>query len=211
MPGGIVSPLDLVRSRVYAYLGVTCYLHFWQNGRGLLRATAVTRGWNGHWIRVSTQSWLWRRKFSRPSCRDSNSQPFDHEPGALTNLVDTATVWLPSAMYLTVLCGSLWVPAGSPSGGGDVTVHVWQNPAELAHSFLFCSCLCFCIYGPFNCISFQKFSRQLSAFPLCSSGLISALLVLSTIYHFMKVSLSPDIIPSGWLGSKHQLTKSSLW
>ena len=27
---------------------VTCHLHFWQNGRGLLRATAVTQGWNGY-------------------------------------------------------------------------------------------------------------------------------------------------------------------
>ena len=27
---------------------VTCHLHFWQNDPGLLRATAVTRGWNGH-------------------------------------------------------------------------------------------------------------------------------------------------------------------
>ena len=29
-------------------LGVTCHLHFWQNDRGLLHATAVTRGRNGH-------------------------------------------------------------------------------------------------------------------------------------------------------------------
>ena len=34
--------------RVYACLAVTCHLHFWQNDRGLLRATAVTRGWNGY-------------------------------------------------------------------------------------------------------------------------------------------------------------------
>ena len=61
-------------------------------------------------------------------------------------------------------------------------------------------------FGPFNCISFHKFSRLLSVFSLCSSGLISALLVLSTLYLFMKVSFSPDIIPSGWLGSEHQLT-----
>ena len=33
-----------VWSRVYACLGGTCHLHFWQNDRGLLRATAVTRG-----------------------------------------------------------------------------------------------------------------------------------------------------------------------
>ena len=37
---------------MYACLGVTCRLHFWQNDRSLLRATAVTRGWNGHRIRV---------------------------------------------------------------------------------------------------------------------------------------------------------------
>ena len=34
---------DSVGSRVYASLGGTCHLHFLQNNRGLLRATAVTR------------------------------------------------------------------------------------------------------------------------------------------------------------------------
>ena len=52
---------------MYACLGVTRLLHFCQNEQGLLRATAVTWGWNGHWIRVSTESSLWRRKFSRCS------------------------------------------------------------------------------------------------------------------------------------------------
>ena len=65
----------------------------------------------------------------------------------------------------------------------------------------------FSLCGPFNCISFHKFSRQLSVFSLCSCGLSSALLVLSTIYLFMKVSFSPDIILSRWLGSKHKLTE----
>ena len=32
--------------KVYACLAVTCHLRFWQNDRDLLRATAVTRGWN---------------------------------------------------------------------------------------------------------------------------------------------------------------------
>ena len=32
--------------KVYACLAVICHLHFWQNDRDLLRATAVTRGWN---------------------------------------------------------------------------------------------------------------------------------------------------------------------
>ena len=39
---------DFVGSKVYACLGVVCHLHFWQNDRGLLHATAVTQGWNGH-------------------------------------------------------------------------------------------------------------------------------------------------------------------
>ena len=98
------------------------------------------------------------------------------------------------------------VPMGSPSRGGDVMVYVWHEPAELAHSVLFCSCVYFCLYGPFNCISLHKFSRQLSVFSFCSCGLSSVYLLLSAIYLFMKVSFGPDIIPSGWLGSKHQLT-----
>ena len=31
--------------KVYACLAVTCHLHFWQNDRDLLHATAVTRDW----------------------------------------------------------------------------------------------------------------------------------------------------------------------
>ena len=81
----------------------------------------------------------------------------------------------------------------------------WHKPTELAHSFLFCSCVYVCLYGLFNCISFHKVSRQLSVFSLCSSGPISALLVLSTTYLFMKASISPHVIPSGWR-LKNQLT-----
>ena len=43
---------NFVGSRVYACLGVPCHLHFWQNDRGLLRATPVTRAWHRHRIRV---------------------------------------------------------------------------------------------------------------------------------------------------------------
>ena len=74
LDSGIVSPLRLHWVKGVCVFRWTCHLHFWQNGSCLLRATARTRGWNGHRIRVSTQSWLWRRKFSRRSCRDSNSQ-----------------------------------------------------------------------------------------------------------------------------------------
>ena len=68
--------------KVYACLAVTCHLHFWQNDRDFLRATVVTRGWNGYRNKC-TESRPWRRKFSRRSSRDSNPRPFNHG-GALT-------------------------------------------------------------------------------------------------------------------------------
>ena len=77
----------------------------------------------------------------------------------------------------------LWVPTGSLSRGGACWGWCfWHKPTEIAHSFLFCSYVCFCLYGSFNCISFHEFSRELSAFLLCSPWLLSDLLVLSTIY-----------------------------
>ena len=33
---------------MHGCLAVTCHLHLWQNDRDLLRAAAVTRGWNGY-------------------------------------------------------------------------------------------------------------------------------------------------------------------
>ena len=33
---------------MHACLAVTCHLHFWQNGWDILRATEITRGWNGY-------------------------------------------------------------------------------------------------------------------------------------------------------------------
>ena len=53
------SNSDFVKSTVYACSDITRHPHFWQNDRDLLRATAVTRGWNGHRIRVSTQRKRW--------------------------------------------------------------------------------------------------------------------------------------------------------
>ena len=38
---------DFFGSRVRACFGVACHLHFWQNDRGLLHATVVTRGGGG--------------------------------------------------------------------------------------------------------------------------------------------------------------------
>ena len=58
----VVRPLQLHWAKVYACVGVTCHLHILQNDWGLSHATAVTQGWKGHRIRVSTGSLLWRRR-----------------------------------------------------------------------------------------------------------------------------------------------------
>ena len=109
-------------------------------------------------------------------------------------------------LFLLLLLLLKFVPAGSPSRGGDATVYVQDmNQPSLLTPFYTVLGLFLC-FGPFNCISFHKFSQQLSIFSLCSSGLISTLSVLSTICLFKKVSFSPDMIPCGWVGSKHQLT-----
>ena len=36
---------------------------------------------------------------------------------------------------------------------------LWHKPSELAHSFLFCSRVCFCLHDPFSSISLNKFTQ----------------------------------------------------
>ena len=96
---------------------------------------------------------------------------------------------------------------------GCCGLSLWHKPSELAHYFWFCSCIRFCLYVTFIWyFSFHKVSRQLFAFPFCSSGLIYALLlVLSIIDLFMKVPLSRDILLCGWQVLKHQETNNIRW
>ena len=70
--------------RTHACLAVTCHLHFWQNDQDFFHATAVIQVGMYTEIRVSTESWPWRRKLSCRSSWDSNPWPFNHESGTLT-------------------------------------------------------------------------------------------------------------------------------
>ena len=64
------APCHFMQSHIC--LAVTCHLHFWQNDRGLLRAAAVTRGWNGYRNKSQHRKLTpWRRKFSHRFFRDS--------------------------------------------------------------------------------------------------------------------------------------------
>jgi len=55
--------------KVYACLAVTCHLHFRQNDRDLLRATAVTRGWNGYRNKSQHRKLTLEKKILRPLLR----------------------------------------------------------------------------------------------------------------------------------------------
>ena len=81
-----------------------------------------------------------------------------------------------------------------------------HKPTKLAHSFysVFVSVSVFVALS-----AVFHFMNSPDNSPLSHSVL--PVLVLSTIYLFMKVSLSPDIILCGWLGFKHQLTNHHGW
>ena len=72
---------SLIR-KVHAYLAVTCHPHFWHNDWGLLRATAVTRGWNGYrnksQYRKSTPTSPTYRSYGtmNPISRARNNEPY---------------------------------------------------------------------------------------------------------------------------------------
>ena len=89
---------------VRACSAVTCHLHFWQNDRDLLRATAVTRGWNGYRNKSQHRKLTLERDFCfvlffiPPLCQDSNPRPFCHESGALTTELSPLFGFRPSKL-----------------------------------------------------------------------------------------------------------------
>ena len=90
------------------------------------------------------------------------------------------------------------VPTGSPSRGGDVAVCVFDmNQPSLPTPFWSALVSVSVLMALSTVFHIILFFRQLSAFSLCSSGLISALFVLSSTYLFTKLSLSPDKIICG--------------
>ena len=123
----------------------------------------------------------------------------DHRTSPLLELTDSKLFWfvsLPTSSYDDCNCLSMllflslfYSTLSSQRCPRGLNFTCWgcsglchrHKPTELAHSFLFCSCVYFCLYCPFHCISFHKFSRQFFAFSLCSSGRNSAFLVLSFV------------------------------
>ena len=110
--------------KVYAYLAVTCHLHFLAEWPGFFTCyCGNTGGGTDTEIRVSTESRPWRRKFSRRSSRDSNPRPFNHESGALTTeLSPPPRDHIQDAMLYIVR----WKKTGVGNGGGNE----WRRQTE---------------------------------------------------------------------------------
>ena len=70
--------------RVYVCLAVTCHLHFWQNDLDILRATAVTLGWNVYRNKSQHSNLTLEKKILPPLQSGEFPEPFDHESDVLT-------------------------------------------------------------------------------------------------------------------------------
>ena len=125
------------------------------------RVTAVARKKPGHSAkRTGGRFYLKTYTPLTQRSRSGLAMPLSrHSLGTFRKRAHTQLVWEQSAP----------VVSARPLG---LTFKWWEcydlrqkhKPAELAPSFLFCSCVYFCPYDPFYCISFHKFSRRLSVF-----------------------------------------------
>ena len=124
---------------MYACLAVTCHLHFWQNDRDFLRATVVTRGWNGYRNKSQHRKSTLEKKILPPF-----QQGF--EPATFQSRVRRSNHWAIPAPMATLACnlfichthngifdrcfckGDKWL---SPSAGNNS-----QNTWTLALSWL---------------------------------------------------------------------------
>ena len=91
--------------KVYACLAVTCHLHFWQNDRDLLRATAVTRGWNGYRNKSQHRKLTLEKKILPPLLRGFELATFQSR-------VRRSNHWAISAPPLTY--STVWLWSGTP-------------------------------------------------------------------------------------------------
>ena len=120
-----------LHAKPHTCLTVTCHLHFWQNERDPLRATAVTRGWNGYRNKSQHRKLTLEKKISRRSCWDSNPRPFNHESGALTTELSRKAEPQSSCK---LLCSAKQLQRQFPNCTAS-TSNRTTHPLQIPHSF----------------------------------------------------------------------------
>ena len=93
--------------------------------------------------------------------------------------------------FLKLDLSSLRVPTGSPLRGGNVAVYVFDINQQSLPTRFYSILVSVCLYGPFNCISFYEFSRQLSAF---SPLFFRSYFCLIGPFNFISVRKSPSAL-----------------
>ena len=133
---------------VYACLAVTCHLHFWQNDRDFLRATVVTRGWNGYRNKSQHRKSTLEKKILPPF-----QQGF--EPATFQSRVRRSNHWAIPAPFVCITA-LLYIVLLSLSPRPHITVLVgWAIkhqvtsllfPVAIFHSVLvWCHSVLFCL------------------------------------------------------------------
>ena len=100
-------------------LAVTCHLHFWQNDQDL---SCYCNTMGDTEIRVSTESWPWRRKFSYRSCLNLNLWPFDHESIALLLSSPCSPFMNKITLSMPLVTLVIWF-----KGNNFISLQVWQK------------------------------------------------------------------------------------
>ena len=103
--------------KVYACLAVTCHLHFWQNDRDFLRATVVTRGWNGYRNKSQHRKSTLEKKILPPF-----QQGF--EPATFQSRVRCSNHW---AIPAPQTCGTHQSRFSPGVGGQSAIIRLWIN------------------------------------------------------------------------------------
>ena len=69
-----------------------------------------------------------------------------------------------------------------------------HKPTEVTHSFLFCSCVCCCLYGPFNCIKVRKYIHSPDNSPFLHSVLPVLSLSCWSFQLYISLGKSPSAL-----------------
>ena len=109
---------------MYACLAVTCHLHFWQNDPDFLRATVVTRGWNGYRNKSQHRKSTLEKKILPPF-----QQGF--EPATFQSRVRCSNHWAIPAPCMPPPTYPVFIPH-SPLNGGLTTAPIARQGPGLS-------------------------------------------------------------------------------
>ena len=94
--------------KVYACLAVTCHLHFWQHDWDLLRATAVTQGWNRYRNKSQHRKLTLERKILPPLLQG-------FEPATFQSRVRCSNHWaIPAPLFRIILYNQRGISEETP-------------------------------------------------------------------------------------------------